>query len=283
MTEDTREQYFIVKEGGRVGPLTKEDLKRHNIQGTTLVWRAGLDDWVKAEELMELSEILYGNPTAGSTTNFPEPPSAPSAPHEPRKEWFAMFSGVQAGPMTAFELAERGADGSTPVWREGMVDWGVASDYSELMEHIMRRSAGTRSQQGFTPNGHSGNNSPYGPPYQNGGWQTNPNTNPYDPYGQSNPYGNNQFNVAPPTNWLPWAIAATVVGFLFSCIGGIFGIIGIVQANKANSFYAAGNKNQGDNANSNAKTMTIIGLCFGGLGLLASLFTGSLYSWFFGF
>ena len=80
------------------------------------------------------------------------------------------------------------------------------------------------------------------------------------------------------TNWLPWAIVATVAGFFTSCIGAIFGIIGIVQANKANSFYAQGFDAEGDAANSNAKTMTIIGLIFAGIGILALFWFGNIFN-----
>ena len=44
-------------------------------------------------------------------------------------------------------------------------------------------------------------------------------------------------------------------------------IVGIVQANKANKYYAEGIRVAGDSANSTAKTMTIIGFIVAGLGL----------------
>ena len=75
-------------------------------------------------------------------------------------------------------------------------------------------------------------------------------------------------NVRPHTNWLPWAIVSTVLNCLFSCFGVIFSIIGIVQANKANSLYQMGNNMEADAANSSAKVMTIISLIFAGLGIL---------------
>lgn len=82
------------------------------------------------------------------------------------------------------------------------------------------------------------------------------------------------------TNWLPWAIVATVVGFFTSCIGAIFGIIGIVQANKANTLYSRGMDAEGDAANSNAKTMTIIGLIFAGIGIIILFWFGNLFNSF---
>ncbi len=74
-----------------------------------------------------------------------------------------------------------------------------------------------------------------------------------------------------PTNWLPWAIVGTIVGFFTSCISAIFGIIGIVQANKANNFYAMGNYEAGDAANSTAKIMTIISLVLIGISIIGGI------------
>jgi hypothetical protein len=76
----------------------------------------------------------------------------------------------------------------------------------------------------------------------------------------------------PHTNWLPWAVLATVLGFMSSCIGMVFGIVAIVQANKANRYYAEGVQIAGDSANSTAKTMTIIGLVIAVIGLLYSIY-----------
>jgi hypothetical protein len=57
-----------------------------------------------------------------------------------------------------------------------------------------------------------------------------------------------------------------------SCIGMVFGIVAIVQANKANRYYAEGVQIAGDSANSTAKTMTIIGLVIAVIGLLYSIY-----------
>lgn len=98
-----------------------------------------------------------------------------------------------------------------------------------------------------------------------------------DPYRNQAPY-RNPFNPGLRTNWLPWAIVATIVGFFTSCIGAIFGIIGIVQANKANNLYARGFDSEADSANSNARVMTIIGLILAGLGILILIFFGNFVS-----
>lgn len=53
-----------------------------------------------------------------------------------------------------------------------------------------------------------------------------------------------------------------------------------MQANKANDAYAMGNDMMGDQANSTARTMTIISLVFAGVGLVGSVFAfiGGLFS-----
>ncbi len=71
---------------------------------------------------------------------------------------------------------------------------------------------------------------------------------------------------------MTWAIVATVAGFFFSCVGGIFGLIAIFQANKANNCYRSGYDQMGDQANSTAELMTIIGLVHSGVGLFGSIY-----------
>jgi hypothetical protein len=84
------------------------------------------------------------------------------------------------------------------------------------------------------------------------------------------------FQTSVHTNWLPWAIVATIAGFLCSCIGAVFGIIGIVNANKANTFYAQGDEASGNQANNTAKIMTIISLVVAGVGLIGSIYMLSM-------
>ena len=79
----------------------------------------------------------------------------------------------------------------------------------------------------------------------------------------------------PHTNWLPWAIVGTVFGAMFSCIGMIFGIIGITKANAANRFYNEGYRSNGDMSNASARTMTIIAIVLGVIGLLLTV-TGAM-------
>lgn len=160
-------------------------------------------------------------------------------------EYYIIESGERRGPYTFDALRGLGINKDTLVWRQGLVDWVKASELQELAPLLVPDMPGSQNNYDQQTYGYSG--------------YAKPGFNPqFGPYKQR-------------TNWLPWAIAGTVVGFLFSCIGVIFGIIAIVQANKANEAFAIGNEIGGEQANNTAKTMTIIALAFGGVGLITTV------------
>lgn len=196
----------------------------------------------------------------------------------------------------------------TLVWKPGLDNWVAAKTLPELEVAFRNNNPYSQPPQYQAPNPNY-NNPDYGNPNSQTAEQEQPNrfannpqyqdNNSYrnNPYHQDNhhyqnrpPYGHhhndyyndgNRYNNNFPrihTNWLPWAIVATIVGFFASCIGVIFGIIGIVQANKANNLYARGYDREGDAANSNAKVMTIIGLIFAALGIVAAYFFGNFFA-----
>lgn len=249
-------QYFIIADERQAGPFSKDELKSRHITPDTLVWRAGLPDWVKAGDLSDLSDILVVE------THYED------LDHPEESRWFAMLDGQQVGPYTVETLISMGLKPNTPVWRAGMADWADASTQPEIMRHFgqtppPRNNFAGNPQYGQQPN--YGQNPQYGQNNQN-----QFNRFSQNPYGQNNGYNNFNNQPAGRTNWLPWAIVATIAGFLFSCIGAIFGIIGIVNANKANELYQRGDDIMADQANNTAKTMTIIGLVLAGVGLIAS-------------
>ena len=159
--------------------------------------------------------------------------------------YYAMLHGVRVGPVGINDLISAGLTADTMVWAEGMQAWAPARTVPALQQALadaaMRRGAGFRST--------GTQYAAYGTP------------------GQGEPIAH--------TNWLTWAIVGTVVGFMTSCIGAIFGIIGIVQANKANEAYASGDAQTGGQANSTAKTMVVISLIFSALGII-SVVIGSI-------
>lgn len=195
------------------------------------------------------------------------------------EQYFIIVDGQQKGPYPREVLRMQGMTPDTYVWREGMDGWAQASSMPELtalfaegQDSIFPNSEQQPQQQ---PQPGYGQQPNYGPQQGYGQQQPQYGQQPYygqqQYYGQQygNPYQQNMGgNVRPHTNWLPWAIVSTVLNCIFSCIGIIFSIIGIVQANKANSLYQMGNNMEADAANSNAKVMTIISFVFAGLGVL---------------
>ena len=149
----------------------------------------------------------------------------------------------------------------TLVWKPGLDNWVAAKTLPEL--DIAFRNPSQPNYQ--TP-----------PEFTRPHYQERPHYQ--HPYEQRPHYPRNNYQPGIRTNWLPWAIVATVVGFFASCIGAIFGIIGIVQANKANNLYAQGYDREADAANSNARVMTIIGLIFAGIGIVVAFWFGNILS-----
>ena len=204
--------------------------------------------------------------------------------------YFIISEGQQAGPFPKEHLKARGVEKDTYVWREGLEGWVPASELPELQDifeetiiqavpqqpygqpqqpYVQPQQPYRQPQQPYgqpqQPYGQP--QQPYGQPQPPYGQPQQPYGQPQPPYGQPQPYG----NPIPHTNWMPWAIVGTIVGALFSCIGMIFGIIGIVKANNANKAYAVGDETGGDMNNSSAKTMTIIALVLAGIGLIVNL------------
>lgn len=213
------------------------------------------------------------------------------------QQYYMVIDEQQAGPFTFEEIVMNPRlTPETLVWKPGYDNWIAAKNMPELAAAFMNANR-AQSGQNVPPEFHNrqdGFNNFQG--YGNGQdnrFANNPQYNPNHSYNNQNRYADHQhsqYNRYDPyhnqnrgyqrvhTNWLPWAIVATVLGFFTSCIGIIFGIIGIVQANKANNFYAQGFDQEGDSANSNARTMTIIGFVFAGIGIVASIFFGSIFS-----
>jgi GYF domain 2 len=65
------EKYFIQTEGSQKGPFSKDQLAEIKINGNTLVWFDGIDDWKEAKEIDELKDIIVKlPPPINKTTNF---------------------------------------------------------------------------------------------------------------------------------------------------------------------------------------------------------------------
>lgn len=59
-----KHKYFIYKNNEQLGPLSYDELRMHNINGDTDIWRKGLKDWATVKELDELSDLINELPPA---------------------------------------------------------------------------------------------------------------------------------------------------------------------------------------------------------------------------
>lgn len=165
-----------------------------------------------------------------------------NAPQKAEDDYYFMIvNNQQVGPYAIDELLHKGLQTDTQVWKSGMNNWTPAGQIPEL-------------QKLFSPQ------TP--PPFAN-------HQAPLYAPGQ-NIYNNQQY-IPTHTNWMPWAVASTVLGFLCSCIGCIFGIIAIVKANDANNHYKEGHLELAQKENSMARTMTIIAIASTILGIIVSI------------
>jgi len=207
------------------------------------------------------------------------------------KEYYIVENESRVGPLTFEQLREKGLDGSTLVWTAGMSDWTRADSCPELQSLLVQQTATEESAFGSyaEPEQPASNQA-----YQQS--QSNQEQAPYgqqqSPYGQQPPYGRQQYgnqapyqgqpsgfnggqygdpNVQVNTNWKTLSIIATVLGFLFSCVGGIVGIFAILEANKAERATMMGNYLQAKSNWSSCKTLSIISFVLAGIGILGNV------------
>ena len=178
------------------------------------------------------------------------------------KEYYIVVGDNRVGPLTMAQLAERGIEPSTLVWTAGMPDWARADTMPELAPLLANRTSIDEQESAFGSYARPEERvaqQPYQLPKQYGA---------YNPYNQGGGYPNR-----PPvsTNWKTLAIVATVVGFLLSCIGGLVGIIAIVQASKAENAMRYGDMYTAESANSTARTLCIISFILSGIGLIVNI------------
>ncbi|MDE7346631.1 MAG: DUF4339 domain-containing protein [Muribaculaceae bacterium] len=180
------------------------------------------------------------------------------------KEYYIVVDDNRIGPLTLTQLSERGIEPSTLVWTAGMADWTRADCVPELAPLLDNRTRIDEQESAFGA---------YARPEETV-------AKPYQSYQQPQQYGgfNNGFNQEggysnPPTNWKTLAIVATVAGFIFSCIGGIIGIIAWVNANKAENATRFGDNFTAQNAWSTCRTLCIVSFILTGIGLIFNILT----------
>ncbi|MDE5774554.1 MAG: GYF domain-containing protein, partial [Muribaculaceae bacterium] len=223
---------YIIRNEQSVGPFAIETLLAEGLTPNTMVWRAGLTDWIPASSLPELNNLFEEQSAFGA---YAEPVIDP--------EQTRYQPNPQAAAQGQYHSNHNASQQPQQPYGQAQQPYG-------------------QSQQ---PYGQT--QRPYGQPQQPYGYRQPMYGYQQPVYGQPQPaYGSNH------TNWMTPAIISTIIGALFSCIGLIFGIIAINAASKANQAYAMGDYISGDANNSTARTMTIIAFVIGGIGILATLF-----------
>ena len=216
--------------------------------------------------------------------------------------YYIVVDGRSEGPFPKDILKMKNITRDTLVWAQGMPEWKRAAEIAELADLFIPPPDGytteeihieTEPQIWFAIiNGNRIGPSSIDELINMGLTATKTTYNPYansaNKYGTNNSYGrqdgynNSQYgdsnpynrggNIPPQfpqgyTNWLPWAIVATVAGAFLNCLGMILGIIAIVQANKANTLMQQGFPEQSSSSNSSAKILCIISFVLSGIGL----------------
>lgn len=258
-------EYYLIIDETRQGPFSIEELATQNITPETLVWRVGLADWTKAKEVADLYEVL--NAQEAARQGFQQGSQPYNGNGYPN-----FAANPQYGNQPKPDFARNPQYGQTPYNPNpyGSNGYGQngARQYGQQYGQNGAQQNGQQYGQQYGQNPQYDQNPQYGQPqYGQTPYGQQPN------YGQNPQYGHNN-GYDPMTghkNWLTLAIVATVVGFIFSCVGGIIGIVAIIQANKANDAYMLGNEMLGDSANSSARTLTIIAFALAGLGLVWSI------------
>lgn len=162
-------------------------------------------------------------------------------------KYYIHVNGQQLGPFSLDQLRAQGITEDTPVWHEGMAQWGRAKDIPELYSIIA----------GYNPT----------PPFH----QPTPQPTPYQqPYQQPN---------SPcPNNHLTLAIISTVLTFMCCGVFGcVFGIIAIVSANNVEKYWRQGHYDEAERQASKAKTWGIISIILSVIGFILTILFYALF------
>ena len=58
------ECYYIQTNSGQTGPFSLEEMKEKHLQFETPIWKTGMTDWVKAQDLVEIQPYILKTPPA---------------------------------------------------------------------------------------------------------------------------------------------------------------------------------------------------------------------------
>lgn len=173
------------------------------------------------------------------------------------KEYYIVVDDNRVGPLSLSQLAERAIEPSTLVWTAGMADWSRADSLPELAPLFANRTRIDGNESAFGS---------YARPVEPAAARYS-----QQQYGAFNNPDQGHGYVNPSVNWKTLSIIATVVGFLFSCIGGIVGCFAISNASKAENAMRYGDNFTAQSAWSTCKTLCIVSFVLSGLGLVINI------------
>lgn len=158
-------QYYMVKDGQRIGPHTIQELMKQGLGSATLVWRAGLTDWVAASQLPEVAALLTpppppvppvppvspAPPMAQTPTPVEQTPSAQSQPEvtvapSPSQapaadtHYYAVVNGAEKGPLTLAQLGRAGIDGNSMIRIDGTSEHTAAANIPAVSDMLEART-----------------------------------------------------------------------------------------------------------------------------------------------
>lgn len=165
-------------------------------------------------------------------------------------KYMVVRNNQQYGPFAVSELRRQGISSDTLVWKEGMEAWLPAGQVDDF-KHIFQTA---------TP-----------PPFA----QQPPHCSyaPGSNYASSSGQCSNPQLLREISNLRTWAIIAIIAGFLVSCIGGVFGIVGFCKLNNARDFLLSDAEFMAQSAYNSAQTWLIVAACCIGIGLIVNGFS----------
>jgi hypothetical protein len=133
------DSYYIVVSTQRLGPLSLTELAHALIDGQTPIWRPGLPQWVRANELPELRELLTTLPPPvprtsakladGVRSRLPtgeyaaRRKSASPSPFEIAKRRVGAFLSGVFGLLVALALIAKAGISAKPLWQQMERGW----------------------------------------------------------------------------------------------------------------------------------------------------------------
>jgi hypothetical protein len=96
-------KFYMALDGQRKGPFTMEELPEHGLEHDTLVWHTGLSEWLRADKVPALREVLLTIPPPLPEMPPPVPARAPRDPAEGFRTlhvwWLILLGGTVGLPL----------------------------------------------------------------------------------------------------------------------------------------------------------------------------------------